>query len=223
MAKIPKVTEEVRVWEQMPWDTDTSYMYFVTYYFPQQPPRNLNRAYREAKPLKQKPKGGDFRSAPSGWRRWSHGRNSKDKRKKYTIVYNDGREETLPVPTWEERARAWDQFVYRQKVKELEQTKAKQLEQMEQMLRVAFIKLFQAWNQYTPQGENVGTLTVATQRLLQEMDAVFGGIRPDPDASQPADDLLPDEEGSDLTDLDRVDAIASLLDKVRRRRDSEPT
>ena len=86
--------EGAELWERQPWDTDTSYDRFVTFYLPQRNPRSVVEAYRRYKRNKGDTKGKILR-APSVWDNWSLGRTPKGK----------------PIPnalSWKERAAAWD-------------------------------------------------------------------------------------------------------------------
>lgn len=220
-TQLPTVTDDMQIWERMPWDTAKSYRMFLTYYFPQSPPRSINKAYRDATPLRRKPPV-DNRVAPSNWRRWAQGRGKGDKRLQYRLLHEDGREEVLPVPSWQQRAEAWDRGLVDRALAEAEKVRTDQLDEMRKMLRLAFFKTFSAWNSYTPGGESLGTLTASTSRLFADLQAVYGDLLPDPDAKAAESENEPDINPENaLTDMDRVDAIARILDKVRTARENE--
>lgn len=98
------------LWDRQPWDTDTSYYIFQTYYLPMQPnERNLADAYRRyrlAKGLSKTTPAGTLINAPGAWKNWSEGRTSKGQKPAGTVFENS--------VAWPARARAYDTYLQEQ-------------------------------------------------------------------------------------------------------------
>ena len=174
--ELPRVTDIKRIWEQMPWDTSKSYQMFLAYYLVQDPPRSVNEAFRRANPVKVAQGEQDTREAPSNWRRWSMGKDKSYRDLKYILVKDDGVEYELPVPSWAERAEAYDKWRFAEALRSQEQRVEQLRAKAQQTVEGAFTKIAQAWANYSPsRQERLIDLVRAQSRLLQDMQAVFGG------------------------------------------------
>jgi hypothetical protein len=201
-------------------DTPKSYDGFFLYYFPQKPPRSVSRAYRMANPILGKPQGKpDNRQAPSNWRRWAMGQNAKGERKYYRLVEPEGSIKILPIPTWENRATAWDESIRRslfeKKLKEDEEL----LNDMKTTVKGAWGRLIQAWHQYSPTGsESLAELSRASYSLSRTIELVHFGKMAGEHDEEPEDPET--ETGTpELTDIDRVEAIGDLVQKAISRKE----
>lgn len=98
------------LWDRQPWDTDTSYYIFQTYYLPMQPnERTLADAYRNyrlSKGLLKTTPAGALINAPGAWKNWSEARNPKGQKPAGTVFENS--------TTWPARARAYDTYLQEQ-------------------------------------------------------------------------------------------------------------
>ena len=216
-AKLPVLANDQRLWERQPWDTDASYAAFALYYFSQKPPRSVNEAYRTKNPIRVAKGQQDARNAPSNWRRWSTGKDPKNRQKYYILQHDDGTQETKIVPSWADRAQAFDDHqlkLAREKAaKEIQET----TEKMQQTLHDAAKKLATAWSRYNPSGdENIATLAQATDRLVNVLGHVFDmfGDGDQDDGRQKA--------RTDQTDMQRVDEIAKIIGMgLQRKKQAE--
>lgn len=95
------------VWERQPYDSSASYARFRDYYLVQKPPRSLNAAYRAYYAARRGLSPDDdrvlSRRASGRWQYWANGLDYDGQR----ILDERGE----PVPTWRERADAYDDWV----------------------------------------------------------------------------------------------------------------
>lgn len=98
------------LWERQPWDTDTSYYLFQTYYLPLPTnERNLQEAYRNyrgSKGLGKAKPNGKLVMAPGTWKNWHNGHDPKGRKLPGTVF-----EHSVP---WPARARAYDTYLTEQ-------------------------------------------------------------------------------------------------------------
>lgn len=98
------------LWDRQPWDTDTSYYIFQTYFLPMQPnERNLADAYRNyrlSKGLSKVNPKGKLIHAPGSWQQWADGQNPKGHKPAGTVFENS--------VGWPARARAYDTYLQEQ-------------------------------------------------------------------------------------------------------------
>lgn len=99
-----------QLWDRQPWDTDTSYHIFQTYYLPLPPnERNLQEAYRNyrvSKGLGKAKPNGKTVMAPGTWKNWCDGKDPKGRKLPGTAFENS-------IP-WPARARAYDNYLIEQ-------------------------------------------------------------------------------------------------------------
>lgn len=220
--RLPLITPDAKIWEKMAWDTPQSYQFFFLYYLAQKGKRSLAQAYRDAYPKKAlaAQKKGKTIDAPSNWYRWSNGRDAKDRQKFYRLRHENGVEDVLPVPTWSQRADAWDRHLYAEMLEKAAEEEAQMIKDMRKMVRVAFVKNFEAWHLYSPSGqEKITELSTTTRNLTAVMQAVFG-IFKDEEESAGDDEIEKERPEATLTDMQRVQEIARILDKVKASRDA---
>lgn len=203
-AKVYQVLEEdYRAWEMQPWDTQKSYEMFLCYYWPQmQRPRSVNEAYRnsyspvakkiktteqdaekeastppevkkKSKPVADNQDDGK-RVAPSNWRRWSMGQNNAGEQLFFDLIKGDGQAVTQKVPSWNERAKAWDKDEANKKI-DGERVMRRQVRKLMEttMLQSATV-IAKAWQAYTPSGrEGLGELAAATKSMFGQLSDHF--------------------------------------------------
>jgi len=220
--RLPLITTADKVWEKQSWDTQTSYNYFLLYYLPQKSgTRTVAQAYREAYPQKANKKRGSL-DAPNNWYRWASGKDSKGRQKFYRLKHPSGKIDVLPVPTWEQRAGAWDSQIYADALEKAAEEEAQMISDMRKMVRVAFIKTFDAWHKFNPSGqEKITELSNTTRNLTAVMQDVFG-IFTDEEDEKDSETTAVDDKNVALTDMQRVNEIARILDKVRASKDASP-
>lgn len=217
-ARLPVFHEEDDLlWERQGWDTPTSYNNFLLYYFPLRPPRNVTQAYRNATGKKSAKK------APTNWYCWFRGLDPNGGPKFYRHVRPDGSEEVRPVPGWAKRAEEWDRRIEQQNREKFEREKEQLYQEALKLLKVQFAKLLQAWAIYQPGQEKMGELATSSVRYLDVAERLLGSFRDDePESAGDQQDELGDDATQMVTDMDRIDQIAGILDKVRTRRDGQP-
>jgi hypothetical protein len=86
------------LWERQPWDSASSFAAFQVWLLQAERPRSLDAAYRVHVGRESYASGTPLR-ASNAWRRWYQGRDPKGERR-----LRNGR----PVPTWSDRAQAYD-------------------------------------------------------------------------------------------------------------------
>ncbi len=99
------------LWDRQPWDTDTSYYIFQTYFLPMQPnERTLADAYRSYRRSKGVSSVSVNRSrkarSPGGWVNWHDGKDPKGRKPAGTVFENS--------IGWPARARAYDTYLSEQ-------------------------------------------------------------------------------------------------------------
>jgi hypothetical protein len=86
------------LWERQPWDSTASFAAFQLWLLQAERPRSLDAAYR-VHVGRESYANGTLLRASNAWRRWYQGRDPKGERRLHA-----GR----PVPTWSDRAQAYD-------------------------------------------------------------------------------------------------------------------
>lgn len=197
------VEEDYAPWEMQPWDTQKSYEMFLCYYWPQaQRPRSVNEAYRRANGLapseekqgeqdeqpqseqssegkdsdttKETAKMIDKRVAPSNWRRWSMGQNNAGQQLYFDLVKSDDSKVTMKVPSWSDRARAWDKKLANEKINNERLMRQQVRKLMETTMLQSATKIAKAWQAYTPAGkESLGELAAATKSMFGQLSDHF--------------------------------------------------
>jgi hypothetical protein len=205
VKKLPLVNWDIKVWEEQPWDTRKSYDCFFLYYFPQPTPRNVSKAYRDANPKGLKR---DNRQAPSNWRRWAAGQDGKGDKKYYRMVGQSGDISVLPVPTWEQRAAAWDEHLRQREIKKAEQARSDLIKRVQTTTKVALENTILAWGKYKPSGqESLSELISSTRQLATTIDMVHQGLFTG-DEPIDADQVAVEDT---VSDIDRVEAIGEMI------------
>jgi hypothetical protein len=92
------VAQDRPLWERQPWDTAASFAAFQLWLLQGERPRSLDAAYRTQVGRECYASGTPLR-ASDAWRRWYQGRDPTGARRQH-----NGR----PVPTWSDRAQAYD-------------------------------------------------------------------------------------------------------------------
>jgi hypothetical protein len=98
----------INPWDRQPWETTAMFAAF-TCYLMQEPPRSVERAFRERYPEKaeaRRVKDGGLLTANGTWREWCQGRGS------------HGKQVTDNPITWAQRARLFDDWVHQQRIEE---------------------------------------------------------------------------------------------------------
>jgi hypothetical protein len=203
------------VWERCPWDTGRAYDCFLLYYFPQKPKRNLNKAYRDATPNGKPKSAPDMRTAPSNWRRWAGGRDTQDRQLTYQISLDDGGiSKVFPVPTWEQRAAAWDSHKAKQAFDNWGKERDEIAETAQKIAKTAMQKLETAWASYAPgPGESLRDLAAVSRELVGVVEKVFGLFGDD------EKDALTEKDFEDkITDIERVNQAGSIILRAAQRK-----
>lgn len=196
-----KQQEGPPLWERQEWDTAASFNAFSLHYFTQEPPRSLDAAYRKAKPKRGRAGNKrDTRRAPTRWRIWAQGKDSKGNK--------------IPgAKTWAERAEAWDDYVAAQIVKRHEEKQAEIIAGMQ----AAYDKTLERWlgtlSKYQPQGETIGEITLSLQRLADVGRKAYGI----PDEPQRHEIGAPGEFPAAAPTHDKIAEIARLFEQARQR------
>jgi len=103
-SKAGEKRNKTKLWERQPWDTDTSYANFHTYYLSQKAGKRTlaeaYRRYRRAKGYEEVEV-----SPPGGWNKWYYGQDSKGRNLPGSVYAN-------AIP-WKKRAEAYDDVMYR--------------------------------------------------------------------------------------------------------------
>jgi hypothetical protein len=221
IKRLPLVAHDSQPWEMQPYDTPKAYESFFLYYFPQATPRSVTGAYRNANPQMQ-PGKTDKRQAPSNWRRWALGKDTKGNRKYYRLIEPSGGVKVLPIPTWDERATSWDDTIRQSLLDKKLKADEELLDDMQSTLKGAWGRLIQAWHQYSPTGnERIGELAQASMTLSRTIELVYFGKMSGEDEDGTGDGV--DTGMPELTDMDRVEAIGELVARAQaRKRDTEP-
>lgn len=213
------MTAGAPIWEKQEFDTPKSYQMFLSYYFPQEQPRSVNEAYRAHKPLTQaqlKKSGGiDNRAAPSNWRRWAQGKDPRGREKIYQELQDDGEYIVKRVPTWAERAEAWDLHLASIIIEAQRVDEQQMANDTRALLKVALGKIKMAWDSYKPTGnERLPELATATSKVVQDLGVVFdlwAAVGDDEGAVRSVAD-------DGVTDGERVDKITDILSVAMARR-----
>jgi hypothetical protein len=92
------VAKDRPLWERQPWDTAASFAAFQRWLLQDERPRSLDAAYRAHVGRESYASGTPLR-ASDAWRRWYQGRDANGARRQY---------QSRPVPTWSDRAQAYD-------------------------------------------------------------------------------------------------------------------
>lgn len=206
--------ESARPWERQPYDTDASFEAFSLFYFPQSPPRSVDKAYRTARPrparFANKP---DTRRAASSWRNWSQGRKSDRTR--------------IPgALSWHDRAAAWDDYVLAEfKRKEIKR-REKIVDSFRDLVEEAFREIFAEWSAYQRTGdESLTELTLATRRLWDVAAAAFQVSEPATAVEVGAPGEFEAERAgerlSSMSHAERLELVAKQLLAAKKRRDPD--
>lgn len=212
------MSEETALWERQWWDTNASFHAFSVYYFPQQPQRSVDKAYRRAKPKNLKGNKRDTRKAARVWRQWAQGRTNKGDKVK------GGK-------TWQERMAAWDSKIARDIAKQEQEKKERQVQNWKTLADAAFGKLIQQWTIYQPSPNvKISELTLATSRLYELMTEVYGmGEIPTLNGHAPhngklsriAEDIGEEDNSPPLTTGEKLAAVARIFAEAEEREQAQ--
>lgn len=215
--RIYTMDPESDLWDRQPFDSEKSYDMFLMYYFPQEPPRSVNEAYRRANPGR----GGDV--APGNWRRWADGKDTKGRRKQVRIYAEDGTEFVIDAPTWHDRATAHDREQERRAREKFEKEKEEIRQAAIQAATSGIKKVEQWWHNYTP-GPNESPLSMArTLRLFNdEMERMLGlwGAAAQGD-EQDWRELLPEDVSPDEIEKFIEDQATMIADRMIGQKERE--
>lgn len=212
------IRSDENIWERMPWDSAAGYTYFSLYYFPQPAgKRSLIKAY-ETKTGKKVTK------APANWGRYYRGQTGRGAIQYYQVFDVVTGELSPPrvVPTWKERAEAFDAHIFAESRRRIREMYDKDVEEILKASRAgvkALIgKVVANIAQHNPTGdESIGTLSASLLRAIEAANAVYGL---EMSAGNPPRDMdgADSVAGNDITLADRVEAIAKILSAAEERK-----
>lgn len=194
------------VWDtKQDWETMTAFRAFSDYYLHQEPPRNVNEAYRKyyfEKKNKVVKKG---KQAPRYFRYWA---SAKDHKKATKIP---------GALSWADRAAAYDEYRARAKIRAEAARREKVQNSYFKLIESSIDKLESALKKYVPKGnESIGELTLAARRIYELASAVYGFT---PKTFENVDDFDHDrEEGAagrqGMIIRDILAEMADIADKI---------
>lgn len=213
---------DAKIWEMMPWDTASSFQAFDTFYLLCEIPRSDKQAYRNY----MMTKGRTSTDVSNTWRIWSRGKKIERHEREYYEVPQYYRYKVnpdhpdyhlvQPVPTWEQRAEAYDAWQNRIKnlaIQEQIAADAKQIvKDAQAVTRIGIEKVRQAIQSYQVGDESLETLTRSFLRLLEAAQMTYK-VFPDGEAAEP--ETKEAQRENTLTAFERIDALTELFKNIK--------
>ncbi len=200
-----------RLWEKQEWESHTAWQRFHTYYLGQSAPRSVDAAWRRWKreQLEKRYMGAtqalqkaldklSTQRANGTWRRWSQGRDKDGRR----LLTTSG----VPVPTWAERAEAYDRHQARL---EHEANRRKR----RKALSTALDKTIEALQAVDANGASFGQLATMLRAVVSLSQSEFGDLPAQEIRHSGAVASVQVQVGEDV-DTDYIAGVLSVLAEV---------